>query len=171
MNARCAAGTGRFLAVVAQRLDVPIASLGEHARRADKPASISSMCVVFAESELIGLLASGTSRENIIAGVCRAIAQRIAAMAGRIPAGKIVFTGGVARGWHAGRSRGGAPAPRYRGVRPLHDRRDRRGDYRRAGKWRERVRIELNRDLLQPHIGFEDREAHQVPIHSHACLW
>jgi predicted CoA-substrate-specific enzyme activase len=97
MNDRCAAGTGRFLEVVAQRLDVPIASLGEHARRADKPASISSMCVVFAESELIGLLASGTSRENIIAGVCRAIAQRIAAMAGRIPAGKIVFTGGVAR--------------------------------------------------------------------------
>ena len=92
-----AAGTGRFLEVVAQRLDVPIASLGEHARSADKQKSNRSMCVVFAESELIGLLASGTSRENIIAGVCRAIAQRIAAMAGRIPAGKIVFTGGVAR--------------------------------------------------------------------------
>lgn len=97
MNDRCAAGTGRFLEVVANRLDVPIDRLGEYAVRADKPAAISSMCVVFAESEMIGLLASGVKPENIIAGVCQSVAQRIAAMAGRIPTGEIIFTGGVAR--------------------------------------------------------------------------
>ncbi len=97
MNDRCAAGTGRFLEVVAQRLEVPIGLLGDYARQAEKPSAISSMCVVFAESELIGLLASGESPANIIAGVCHSIARRVAAMAGRKPAGRILFTGGVAR--------------------------------------------------------------------------
>ncbi len=97
MNDRCAAGTGRFLEVVANRLEIPIDQLSLYAKGADKPATISSMCVVFAESEMIGLLASGEKPENIIAGVCQSVAQRIAAMAGRIPTGKIVFTGGVAR--------------------------------------------------------------------------
>lgn len=97
MNDRCAAGTGRFLEVVAQRLGIPIGRLGDHARHAARPAVISSMCVVFAESEMIGLLASGESPENIIAGVCHSVAQRVAAMAGRKPAGKTIFTGGVAR--------------------------------------------------------------------------
>ena len=97
MNDRCAAGTGRFLEVVATRLGVPIALLGEAAKAADKPAAISSTCVVFAESEMIGLLAAGERPENIVAGVCASIACRVAAMAGRIPEGDIVFTGGVAR--------------------------------------------------------------------------
>ncbi|MFW5798985.1 MAG: acyl-CoA dehydratase activase, partial [Planctomycetota bacterium] len=64
MNDRCAAGTGRFLEVVAERLDVPLEGLGELARTAEQPAPISSMCVVFAETEIIGLLASGTSAED-----------------------------------------------------------------------------------------------------------
>lgn len=97
MNDRCAAGTGRFLEVLANRLDVPIDRLGDYAVHAGKPAAISSMCVVFAESEMIGLLASGVNPGNIIAGVCQSVAQRIAAMAGRIPTGAIIFTGGVAR--------------------------------------------------------------------------
>ena len=97
MNDRCAAGTGRFLEVVATRLGVPIALLGETAKAADRPAVISSTCVVFAESEMIGLLAAGERPENIVAGVCVSIASRVAAMAGRIPEGDIVFTGGVAR--------------------------------------------------------------------------
>ncbi len=59
MNDRCAAGTGRFLEVVAKRFDVALSDLGEMARQAVKPAHISSMCVVFAETEIIGLLASG----------------------------------------------------------------------------------------------------------------
>jgi len=97
MNDRCAAGTGRFLEVVSQRLDVPLDRLGEHASRADRPAAISSMCVVFAESEIIGLLASGEKIDNIIAGVQQSIAGRVAAMAGRVRESAVFFTGGVAR--------------------------------------------------------------------------
>lgn len=97
MNDRCAAGTGRFLEVVSQRLDVPLESLGEHAARAVRPAKISSMCVVFAESEIIGLLASGEPVANIIAGVQLSIAERVAALAHRTRPGELIFTGGVAR--------------------------------------------------------------------------
>lgn len=97
MNDRCAAGTGRFLEVVASRLGADLASLGELAGRSTQPASISSTCVVFAESEIIGLLASGTPCEDIVAGVQAAMASRVAAMAGRALAAPIIFTGGVAR--------------------------------------------------------------------------
>jgi predicted CoA-substrate-specific enzyme activase len=96
MNDRCAAGTGRFLEVVATRLGVELSALGELARRSTRPASISSMCVVFAETEIIGLLASGHAREDIVAGVQAAIAARVAAMAGRRIEPPVIFTGGVA---------------------------------------------------------------------------
>ncbi len=96
MNDRCAAGTGRFLEVLATRLGVRLASLGELAHRSRKPAMISSMCVVFAETEIIGLLASGVPPEDIVAGVQASIATRVAAMAGRNIAAPVVFTGGVA---------------------------------------------------------------------------
>ncbi|HUW18693.1 MAG TPA: acyl-CoA dehydratase activase [Sedimentisphaerales bacterium] len=97
MNDRCAAGTGRFLEVVASRLDADLESLGEMASKSNTPAAISSMCVVFAETEIIGLLASGTARRDIVAGVQKAVAARIAAMAGRNLDSPIVLTGGVAR--------------------------------------------------------------------------
>lgn len=97
MNDRCAAGTGRFLEVVAERLGIPLTELGETASRADAPATISSMCVVFAETEIVGLLASGQRPENIAAGVQVSIAKRIAGMAGRQVADPVFFTGGVAR--------------------------------------------------------------------------
>ncbi|MGB2976416.1 MAG: acyl-CoA dehydratase activase, partial [Phycisphaerae bacterium] len=96
MNDRCAAGTGRFLEVVASRLGAGLDSLGDLARAADTPAPISSMCVVFAETEIIGLLASGARRENIVAGVQTAIASRVAAMLGRDVVLPVIFTGGVA---------------------------------------------------------------------------
>ncbi|TFH15520.1 MAG: 2-hydroxyglutaryl-CoA dehydratase, partial [Lentisphaerales bacterium] len=96
MNDRCAAGTGRFLEVVAQRLDVPVASLGALTSEATQPAVISSMCVVFAESEIVGLLASGGKPADIVAGVQQAIAERVATMAGRRAPGPMIFTGGVA---------------------------------------------------------------------------
>lgn len=96
MNDRCAAGTGRFLEVVADRLDVPLDKLGEYAQRSDTPAPISSICVVFAETEIIGLLAQGQSRENIIAGVQNSVVRRLAAMAGRAMDGPVYFTGGAA---------------------------------------------------------------------------
>jgi predicted CoA-substrate-specific enzyme activase len=96
MNDRCAAGTGRFLEVVATRLGVKLGSLGELAAKSRKPAIVSSMCVVFAETEIIGLLASGILPEDIVAGVQASIATRLAAMAGRNLAEPILFTGGVA---------------------------------------------------------------------------
>jgi len=96
MNDRCAAGTGRFLEVVAQRLGVKLDALGAMAAESRSPAAISSMCVVFAETEITGLLASGAASEDIVAGVQTAIAERIVAMAGRIAEPPVVFTGGVA---------------------------------------------------------------------------
>ncbi|MDD5677446.1 MAG: acyl-CoA dehydratase activase [Kiritimatiellae bacterium] len=96
MSDRCAAGTGRFLEVVAARLNVKLADLGRLAGRAGKPSAISSMCVVFAETEIIGLLASNEKAENIVAGIQKSIASRIASMAGRTIAEPVVFTGGVA---------------------------------------------------------------------------
>jgi predicted CoA-substrate-specific enzyme activase len=96
MNDRCAAGTGRFLEVVAQRLGVELESLGRMAAKSRSPAAISSMCVVFAETEITGLLASGTAGKDIVAGVQAAIAARIIGMAGRNVRAPIIFTGGVA---------------------------------------------------------------------------
>ena len=96
MNDRCAAGTGRFLEVVSERLDIPLAGLGELAAQSVRPAVISSMCVGFAETEIIGLLAAGTPREDIVAGVQGSLAARVGAMAGRKVDPPIIFAGGVA---------------------------------------------------------------------------
>ncbi len=96
MNDRCAAGTGRFLELVSQRLEIGLHELGELARRSTRPAEISSTCAVFAETEIVGLLASGARREDVAAGVQRAISARIASLAhGNLPS-PIIFTGGVA---------------------------------------------------------------------------
>ncbi len=96
MNDRCAAGTGRFLEMVAIRLETPLPELGRLLAAGGPAADISSMCVVFAESEIIGLLAAGVPAAEILRGVQRAIAGRVAAMAGRLLADPMVFTGGVA---------------------------------------------------------------------------
>ncbi len=96
MNDRCAAGTGRFLEVVAERLEIRLEDLGSLVAKAQKPAAISSMCVVFAETEIISLLASGELPENIAAGVEDSIAKRLAAMAGGKTQDEVIFTGGAA---------------------------------------------------------------------------
>jgi predicted CoA-substrate-specific enzyme activase len=96
MNDRCAAGTGRFLEVLSTRLGVRLADLGDMVRCSRKRAIISSMCVVFAETEIVGLLASGELPEDIAAGVQESIATRVAAMAGHHLPEPVVFTGGVA---------------------------------------------------------------------------
>ncbi|MEI7836683.1 MAG: acyl-CoA dehydratase activase [Planctomycetota bacterium] len=96
MNDRCAAGTGRFLEMVAKRLELSLDQLGELARASLSPAPISSMCVVFAETEIIGLLAEGARLADIIAGVQKSIVTRVAAMAGRNVTPPVVLTGGVA---------------------------------------------------------------------------
>ena len=96
MNDRCAAGTGRFLEMVAARLGVDLAALGELSRQSQAPAAISNTCVVFAETEIVGLLAEGTAAADIAAGVQRAMAARIVSMAGRALEPPVYFTGGVA---------------------------------------------------------------------------
>lgn len=98
MNDRCAAGTGRFLEVTANALGVNINEMGVLALKSSNPLKISSMCTVFAESEVISLLAQGESRKDIISGLHDSISERIISMLNRINVhGEIVFTGGVAK--------------------------------------------------------------------------
>jgi predicted CoA-substrate-specific enzyme activase len=98
MNDKCAAGTGRFIEVMAGALEVPIQQIGELALKSQNPASISSTCTVFAESEVISLFAKGSKKEDIAAGIHKSIAKRVAGMAKRIGvAPLLVFCGGVAK--------------------------------------------------------------------------
>jgi (R)-2-hydroxyacyl-CoA dehydratese activating ATPase len=98
MNDKCAAGTGRFLEVMARAMEVDLDGFGALSLRAGDPSKISSLCTVFAESEVISLISKGEKRENIIAGIHESIAARIAAMANRLRiAPLVVMTGGVAK--------------------------------------------------------------------------
>ncbi|MDD3880339.1 MAG: acyl-CoA dehydratase activase, partial [Syntrophomonas sp.] len=97
MNDKCAAGTGRFLQMIAAALGLDVAELSELSR-GKTPLTLNSMCAVFAESEVIGLLAAGRDKGEIVAGLHQSIARRIASMAQRMgKAARITFTGGVAR--------------------------------------------------------------------------
>ncbi len=97
MNDKCAAGTGRFLEVVEKIVEVPRSKMDEILEEVSSPCSISSMCVVFAESEIISLLASGNKIADILAGVLESLARRTVSLAGKIGLNPpIVFTGGVA---------------------------------------------------------------------------
>ncbi|MGD0153872.1 MAG: acyl-CoA dehydratase activase [Thermacetogeniaceae bacterium] len=98
MNDKCAAGTGRFLEVMAQRLELGIEQLGQEDRQAGKAAQISSMCTVFAESEVVSLIAQGVPRPEIVRGLHRSIAERTAGLANRLGlADGVMMTGGVAK--------------------------------------------------------------------------
>jgi predicted CoA-substrate-specific enzyme activase len=98
MNDKCAAGTGRFLEVMSRALELNLEEFGKLSLLAKKPSKISSMCTVFAESEIISLIAKGESRENIIAGIHESIASRMASMMGRSGVlTPVVMTGGVAK--------------------------------------------------------------------------
>ena len=98
MNDKCAAGTGRFLEVMAHALQVDLEEFGDISLRAENPGKISSLCTVFAESEVISLISKGESRENIIAGIHESIATRISAMANRVGVKPpLMMTGGVAK--------------------------------------------------------------------------
>jgi predicted CoA-substrate-specific enzyme activase len=96
MNDKCAAGTGRFLEKVAQMLELDLDELGDYTMRTEHPVSISSQCVVFAESEVISLKAKGESKENIAAGIHYATARRVKGLIKRIGIeDTVLFTGGV----------------------------------------------------------------------------
>lgn len=80
MNDKCAAGTGRFLENTASRLGVPLERMGQVALAASEEAAISSTCTVFAESEVISLIAHGVAVEPILRGLHRSLIKRIVAM-------------------------------------------------------------------------------------------
>lgn len=97
MNDRCAAGTGKFMEIMARTLGFDIASFGGEALHFKKELKISSMCTVFAESEVTSLIAKGHSPQDIAMGLHKSVISRVAGMIKRVSGeGNIVFTGGVA---------------------------------------------------------------------------
>lgn len=98
MNDKCAAGTGRFLDVMARVLEVRVEDLGRLGAMSKKNVGISSTCTVFAESEVISQLALGTDKCDIINGIHRSVAGRVAGLAHRVGVvPEVVMTGGVAQ--------------------------------------------------------------------------
>ncbi len=98
MNDKCAAGTGRFLEVMARALEVDLEDFGSLSLHAFSAAKISSLCTVFAESEVISLISKGEYRENIMAGIHESIASRVSALAKRVGiVNPVMMTGGVAK--------------------------------------------------------------------------
>jgi predicted CoA-substrate-specific enzyme activase len=97
MNDRCAAGTGRFLEVMATALGFTLEEFPKAALSATGAVKINSMCTVFAESEVVSLISRGAGRGEVALGIHRAIVSRSAGLLKRVaPAGKIFFAGGVA---------------------------------------------------------------------------
>lgn len=97
MNDRCAAGTGRFLEVMAATLEVTVGSLGDLALGAARQITLNSLCTVFAESEVVSLIGRGEEPGVIALALHEAIATRVATMAKRVGiGGKTVFAGGAA---------------------------------------------------------------------------
>ena len=98
MNDRCAAGTGKFLEIMAKTLGYDIEEFGREALLAEHDLNISSMCTVFAESEVTSLIAKGNNRREIARGLHTSVIRRAAGMINRVSSeGDIVFTGGVAK--------------------------------------------------------------------------
>lgn len=98
MNDKCAAGTGRFLEVMSRALNLSLSSMGEIAANSQCPCQVSSMCTVFAESEIISLAAQGFSKSDIIAGLYESIARRTLSLMSSLPVQpKVIMSGGVAK--------------------------------------------------------------------------
>jgi len=97
MNDRCAAGTGKFLEIMARNLGFSVEAFGTEALQAEGELEISSMCTVFAESEVTSLVAKGLDRRSIALGLHRSVARRAVSMLKRLSLeDEIVFAGGVA---------------------------------------------------------------------------
>ena len=97
MNDKCAAGTGRFLDTMANFLDVEVTDLSDLSFQADEAAEISSTCTVFAESEVISKLAANIRLENIVSGIHKSVARRVASLVQRCGIQpEVAMSGGVA---------------------------------------------------------------------------
>ena len=98
MNDKCAAGTGRFLEVMARVLEVGLSELGSHGLRARNVVEITSTCTVFAETEVISQLSNGADKSALIAGIHRSVAVKAAGVAKRLGVVEpVFFSGGVSR--------------------------------------------------------------------------
>ena len=98
LNDRCSAGTGRFLEVMARALDYSLDEFCREAMKADRAAVVSSMCTVFAESEVVALLAAGEDRRRLALGLYQSIVDRVYPLVSRLDTeGEILFCGGVAK--------------------------------------------------------------------------
>ena len=98
MNDKCAAGTGRFLEVMAKVLEVGVADLKDLEAKAEQTVSVSSTCTVFAESEVISQLAKGVDIPGLVRGICTSVAAKAASLVKRLGVEEPVYmTGGVAR--------------------------------------------------------------------------
>ena len=98
MSDKCAAGTGRFLEVVAHALGLTLDDLGPLSLKSTRKVSISSVCTVFAQQEVVGHLSAGVALEDVVAGLHDAIASRVARIVRRLKVEPdVVFTGGVAK--------------------------------------------------------------------------
>jgi predicted CoA-substrate-specific enzyme activase len=97
-NDRCASGTGRFLEVMAGAMGIALEDMGQISSRAKSPVSISNQCVVFAETEIISLINAGKELPEIVSGLHKSLAHRVAALARGIEMdSEITMTGGVAK--------------------------------------------------------------------------
>ncbi len=98
MNDKCAAGSGRFLEVIAPTLGLKLEELGELSLKSSRKVKLSSTCTIFARHEVISLLSEGTPLEDVVAGLHDAIASRVVRMVRRLKIEPdVVFTGGVAK--------------------------------------------------------------------------
>lgn len=98
MNEKCAAGTGRFLEMMARVLEVPVDELGELDTQSRKPVAISNVCSVFAESEVINLINEGADVPDIVRGLHTSLTNRVAVLVKRVGLrDSVVLTGGVAK--------------------------------------------------------------------------
>lgn len=98
MNDRCAAGTGKFLEIMAKSLGFNLEQFASEALKAEKDVQINSMCTVFAESEVTSMVARGEDRRNIALGLHKSVVRRAAGMLKRVSSnGPVVFSGGVAK--------------------------------------------------------------------------
>ncbi|HPL64671.1 MAG TPA: acyl-CoA dehydratase activase [Syntrophales bacterium] len=97
MNDKCAAGTGRFLEVMATALGFNLEEFAKAALSAGKSVKINSMCTVFAESEVVSLTTQGAARDEVALGIHKAIVSRSVSLLKRVaPPGNVFFAGGVA---------------------------------------------------------------------------
>jgi len=98
MNDKCAAGTGHFLEVMSRSLGLSLDELGQISLDSKKPVEMSNRCTIYVETEVIHFLQRGTAKKDVAAGINKAMAERVVALARRVnPEKEIMLTGGVAK--------------------------------------------------------------------------